>query len=248
MIDTTQPFVGRRRLPAGDERSVLVLSLLAGAATALLLRPARDRLLLVGGDAERRRIERDLHDGAQQQLVALAVKLRLIQRIGETDVERALGMLDEARADVLATVEEVRALAHGIHPPLLTDRGLGEALRAAADRAALPTTVEAGRVGRFREEVEAAVYFCCVEALQNAGKHAGPGATAEVRLEADEDWLRFEVRDDGAGFGPPAATGGRGLRNMADRLAAVRGSIEVWSLPGHGTRITGRIRRAGSLG
>ncbi len=204
------------------------------------LRESRARVV-ASGDAERRKIERNLHDGAQQHLVALAVKLRLIQRIAEADQQQALGMLEEARNDVLATVEEVRALAHGIYPPLLMDRGLPEALRAAADRSPLPTAVRAAGLARYPQEVEAAVYFCCLEALQNAGKHAGEAASVQITVAAADDALSFEVRDTGAGFELGAGVRGHGFVNMADRLGAIGGSVEVWSAPGQGTRITGRI-------
>lgn len=204
------------------------------------LRRSRARIV-ASGDAERRKIERNLHDGAQQHLVALAVKLRLIQRLGEANPEQALTMVEEARNDVLATVEEVRALAHGIYPPLLMDRGLPEALRAAAGRSALPTTVVADVVVRYDQEVEAAVYFCTLEALQNAGKHAGDDASATVEVTAGNGELRFVVTDDGAGFDLGARSGGHGFVNMADRLGAIGGSVEVWSAPGRGTRISGRI-------
>lgn len=204
------------------------------------LQESRARIV-ASGDAERRKIERNLHDGAQQHLVALAVKLRLIQRLAEADAQQALGMLEEARNDVLATVEEVRALAHGIYPPLLMDRGLPEALRAAAGRAPLPTTVAAEGVGRYGQDAEAAVYFCCLEAIQNAGKHAGDGATVTVELAPGDDELRFTVVDDGAGFDLAGGVRGQGFVNMADRLGAIGGSVEVWSAPGEGTRITGRL-------
>lgn len=204
------------------------------------LQQSRARIV-ASGDAERRKIERNLHDGAQQHLVALAVKLRLIQRVGEANPEQALAMVEEARSDVLATVEEVRALAHGIYPPLLMDRGLPEALQAAAGRASLPTTVTADGIARYEQDVEAAVYFCCLEALQNAGKHAGEDASAAVEVVAEEGGLRFEVRDDGAGFDLVDGVRGHGFVNMADRLGAIGGSVEVWSAPGEGTRISGRI-------
>jgi signal transduction histidine kinase len=207
------------------------------------LQESRARVV-ASGDAQRRRIERDLHDGAQQHLVALAVKLRLIQRIGEADPAQALSMVEGARDDVLATVEEVRALAHGIYPPLLMDRGLPEALQAAAGRASLPTTVRAADVSRYRQDVEAAVYFCVLEAIQNAGKHAGEDATIEVEVTTDCDELRFEVRDTGAGFELAERARGHGFVNMADRLGAIGGSVAVWSAPGEGTRISGRIPAA----
>ncbi len=204
------------------------------------LRESRARIV-ASGDFERRKIERNLHDGAQQHLVALAVKLRLIQRLAETDTQTAMTMVEEARLDVLATVEEVRALAHGIYPPLLVDRGLFEALRAAAGRSALATTVDAQHLGRYPQDVEAAVYFCCLEAMQNAGKHAGEHAIITIRVEPDADGLRFEVIDTGAGFELADRDRGHGFVNMADRLGAFGGSVEVWSAPGQGTRISGRL-------
>lgn len=204
------------------------------------LRRSRSRIV-ASADAERRKIERNLHDGAQQHLVALAVKLRLIERIAASDVEAAMKMVEEARTDVQVTVEELRSLAHGIYPPLLMDRGLPEALQAAAGRAVLPTTVDAAVAERYEQDVEAAVYFCVLEALQNAGKHAGEDATIAVRIGVDDGELRFEVSDDGAGFDLGQRAGGHGFVNMADRLGAIGGSVEVWSAPGQGTRIAGRI-------
>jgi signal transduction histidine kinase len=207
------------------------------------LQESRARIV-ASGDAERRKIERNLHDGAQQHLVALAVKLRLIQRLAESNPEQAMAMVEQARHDVLATVEEVRGLAHGIYPPLLMDRGLPEALQAAAGRATLPATVAADGVPRYDQEVEAAVYFCILEALQNAGKHAGAQASVEVELLAHEDELQFCVTDDGAGFDLADRARGHGFVNMADRLGAIGGAVEVWSAPGQGTRITGRVPAA----
>jgi signal transduction histidine kinase len=139
-------------------------------------------------------------------------------------------------------VQELRNLAHGIYPPLLADRGLAEALSAAASRAALPTDVSADGVGRYDQRVEAAVYFCCLEALQNAGKHAGEGAHATVTVREDEGALLFEVADTGAGFDTGSgAQRGHGFVNMADRLGAIGGTMAVESAPGKGTRIAGRI-------
>ena len=204
------------------------------------LQESRARIVATA-DRERRAIERNLHDGAQQHLVALAVKLRLIQRLGETDPARAFAMIEEARNDALATVDELRALAHGIYPPLLMDQGLGTALSAAAGRAPLPTTVHAIAVGRYPQDVEAAVYFCCLEALQNAGKHAGEGASAEIVLEQTEGCLRFSVTDNGAGFDPSEGRRGYGFVNMEDRLGAIGGTIAVTSAPGAGTTITATL-------
>ena len=208
------------------------------------LRASRARLV-AAADLERRRIERNLHDGAQQNLVALAVKLRLAQRLGASDPEAALAMVEEAHSETLATVEELRALAHGIYPPLLMDRGLTIALGAAADRSPLATTVEAAGVGRYDQQHEAAAYFCCLEALQNAAKHAGEDATVEITLDQVDGELRFCVTDDGVGFDPDACEPGHGFVNMADRLGAIGGSLEIHSERGVGTRISGRIPLTG---
>ncbi len=205
------------------------------------LRASRARVV-EAGDAQRRRIERDLHDGAQQHLVALAVNVNLVRQIAETDPDTAREMLAQVGTDLQEAVQELRNLAHGIYPPLLMDRGLTEALSAAGGRAALPTDVEADGVGRFPQAVEAAVYFCCLEALQNAAKHAGPGASATITVREDEGALLFEVRDDGAGFDRSGgAARGHGFVNMSDRVGAIGGSIQVDSAPGRGTAIRGRI-------
>ncbi|HUP71120.1 MAG TPA: histidine kinase [Acidimicrobiales bacterium] len=209
------------------------------------LKASRSRIV-AAGDAERRRLERNLHDGAQQHLVALAVKIRLAHDAVEDDPADALVMLDELKGDIQEAVAELRALAHGIFPPLLMAGGLPDALPAAAARAALPTTLVADGVGRYPQDIETAVYFCCLEALQNAGKHAGDGATAEVRVWEDPGMLWFEVADNGTGFelgGAPAE--GHGFVNMADRLGAIDGTLSVVSAPGQGTKVTGAIPLTG---
>jgi signal transduction histidine kinase len=204
------------------------------------LRASRSRIV-AATDAERRRIERDLHDGAQQHLVALAVKLRLAQQLSESDPEQAKRMLKDLGGTLQDAIQELRDFAHGIYPPLLMDRGLGEALAAAAARAALPTRVEADGVGRYPQEVEAAIYFCCLEALQNAGKHAGEGRTGTVRLREEEGGLVFEIADDGKGFDMREGGGGAGFTNMKDRLGAIGGSVRVESSPGSGTTVSGVV-------
>jgi signal transduction histidine kinase len=205
------------------------------------LRRSRARIV-EATDTERRRIERDLHDGAQQHLVALAVAVRLARQIADSDPDAAKEMLDQIGTDLQDAVQELRNLAHGIYPPLLMDRGLPDALRAAAGRSALPTTVEADGIGRYPQQVEAAVYFCCLEAMQNAGKHAGDGASVVVTLREVEGALVFEVADDGAGFSlESGAHQGHGFVNMSDRVGAFGGSVTVDSAPGRGTRIGGRI-------
>jgi signal transduction histidine kinase len=202
------------------------------------LQASRARIV-AAADAERRRIERDLHDGAQQRLVALAVKLGLARRLVDADLEQTRGMLDELREELKDAVDELRNLAHGIYPPLLMDQGLAAALGSAARRATIPTRVEAGPLGRYPSEVEAAAYFCCLEALQNAMKHAGTAATVVVRVWEEAGALRFAVADDGAGFDPAAKATGTGFVNMRDRLGAIGGSLRVESSPGAGTSILG---------
>jgi signal transduction histidine kinase len=213
------------------------------------LRIANDELsasrarIVAAADGSRRQIERNLHDGAQQRLVALAVKLGLARQLLDGDRETVATLLEELRTEAQETLTELRELAHGIYPPLLMDRGLPEALRAAANRAVLPTDVVAD-VGRYESDVEAAVYFCCLEAMQNAGKYAGEGARLTVTVTATDDELTFEVADDGAGFDAAGIERtGHGFVNMADRLGAIGGSVSVDSAPGHGTRIRGLIRQ-----
>lgn len=202
--------------------------------------------IVAAADESRRGIERDLHDGAQQHLVALAVKVGLTKSLIDDDPETAVGLLEELRADVQTTLTELRELAHGIYPPLLMERGLAEALQTVANRAVLPTEIKAPTVGRFEPDLEAAVYFCCVEAVQNAGKYAGHGATITVRVGAVEDSLWFAVEDDGVGFEPKIAEKGHGFVNMADRLGAFGGSLEVQSEAGAGATIRGVIPLEGS--
>ena len=205
------------------------------------LQASRARIV-AASDAARRQIERNLHDGAQQHLVALAVNVRLARKLAESDPEGSLELLDQLGLDLQDAVQELRSLAHGIYPPLLIDRGLEEALRAAAGRAALPTEVVADHLGRYSPETEAAAYFCCMEALQNAGKHAGEGAEATVRVWEEGDRLCFEVADTGAGFDMASAAGkGAGFVNMSDRVGAVGGNFSVDSAPGRGTTIAGRV-------
>jgi signal transduction histidine kinase len=204
------------------------------------LRASRARVV-AAADAERRKIERNLHDGAQQHLVALAVTVRLAQQVAASDPEQAQVLLDQLGHDLRDAVQELRDLAHGIYPPVLMDRGLVAALESAAGRAALPVAV-VGDVGRFPEEVEAAVYFCCLEALQNAAKHAGDSAQATVTIEGRPEGLSFTVADDGAGFDPAGPAGrGHGFVNMSDRVGAIGGTLEVDSAPGRGTRVSGVV-------
>jgi signal transduction histidine kinase len=208
------------------------------------LQASRARIV-AAADAERRRIERNLHDGAQQRLVALAVKLGLARRLADADPEQTGGMLDDLREELKEAVDELRNLAHGIYPPLLMDQGLAAALGSAAQRATIPTRVEVRQLGRYPSEVEATAYFCCLEALQNAMKHAGPAATVVVRVWEEAGALRFAVTDDGAGLDPTAKATGIGFVNMRDRLGAIGGSLRVESSPGAGTSVLGVLPLTG---
>ncbi len=197
--------------------------------------------IVAASDAARRQIERNLHDGAQQHIVALAVKLRLARQLMDRDAERAATTLEELSGDIDAALQELRDLAHGIYPPLLADKGLVVALESVARKAPVPTSIDAHDIGRFSPEAEATAYFCTLEALQNAGKYAGEGASATVDLRLEERALVFSVTDDGAGFDVGAAGMGAGFTNMNDRLGALGGTLRVESAPGKGTRVTGVI-------
>jgi signal transduction histidine kinase len=203
------------------------------------LRQSRARVV-ASGDAERRRVERNLHDGAQQHLVAMAVNLRLARDIIAEDPDAAAEMMDELAQEVRSTIQELRELAHGIYPPLLADSGLGEALRAAGNRSPLAVTVTATGIGRYTPEIEAAIYFCCLEALQNAAKHA-PEARVALRVWEESGGLLFSVSDDGPGFDSATATRGHGYVNMADRLGAIGGTVRWESQPGQGAQVLGTV-------
>jgi len=204
------------------------------------LRASRARVV-TSGDAQRRRIERDLHDGAQQRLVGLMVGLDQARELTSTDPQAAAGLLGGLKDELEDALDELRDLARGIYPPLLSGSGLPDALRAAASRAPVTCRVEADGVGRQPPDVEAAVYFCCLEALQNAAKHAGDRASVSVSLREADGRLTFSVDDDGRGFDPGAHHPGNGLTNMRDRLGAISGHVEVTSAPGSGTRVRGWV-------
>jgi signal transduction histidine kinase len=203
------------------------------------LRASRARVV-ASGDAERRKVERNLHDGAQQHLVALAINLRLAKDIVEEDPKAAVEMLEDLGMAVQDTIKELRELAHGIYPPLLVDSGLTEALRAVANRSPLDVELNTEGIGRYNRDIEAAIYFCCLEALQNAGKHA-PEARVEMRIWEESGGLLFEVSDDGPGFDVNIAKQGHGYVNMMDRLGAIGGAVRWESQIGHGTTIRGSV-------
>ncbi len=202
--------------------------------------------IVAAADSARRRIERDLHDGAQQHIVALAVRVKLASQLVERgEPERARAALDEIATAIDDTLQELRDLAHGIYPPLLVDKGLPAALESAARRSTLPVSVDAADLPRTSPESEATIYFCVLEALQNAGKYAGDGASVTVEVRHDAGTLTFVVSDDGAGFETRGVTAsGAGFTNMLDRLGALGGSLRVESAPGRGTRVTGTVHAA----
>jgi signal transduction histidine kinase len=203
------------------------------------LRASRQRIV-AAQDERAKALERNLHDGAQQQLIALAVKVRIMESLISKDPEKATAIAREVGADAGDALENLRDLARGIYPPLLADKGLVAALEGQARKAAIPTEVLVENVGRYPQDVEAAVYFCTLEALNNVVKYAG-ATRAEVRLAQTNGELTFEVVDDGNGFDPAETGYGTGLQGMADRLDALGGTLEVRSAPGAGTTITGRV-------
>ena len=208
------------------------------------LSDSRARIATIAAN-ERRNLERDLHDGAQQRLLALRIAMTFAEGQADRDQPHR-ARLHEFGEALDAAIDELRDLAHGIYPSVLADSGLALALEGIALLAGQNVRFEADGLGRYPSEVESAVYYCCREALQNAVKHAGIDANLSLRLGDDGDELRFEIRDDGAGFDAPGSTG-TGLRNMRDRMAALDGRLVVTSAPGHGTLISGALplRRAG---
>jgi signal transduction histidine kinase len=207
-------------------------------ATIEDLRASRRRLVRAQ-DEERQRIERNLHDGAQQQLVALVIQLSLLEDAAG-DADSVLETAAELRTGLHAALNDLRALARGIYPPLLADQGLAPALQAQASKAPLPVFVGADGIGRYPRDAEAAVYFCILEALQNVAKYS-QASRATVALSCPDGHLEFSVTDDGAGFEPENVTHGTGLQGMTDRIAAVGGTLRILSQPGHGTTVSGRL-------
>jgi len=232
--------------PLDPERERLVHGLASQAGLVLRnarlieeLRASRQRLV-AAQDEERRKIERNIHDGAQQQLIALAVRQRLVASMVGKDDDGARRMLEELQTQTNEALEDLRDLARGIYPPLLADKGLPAALEAQARKAAVPIAVEPDGVGRYPQRIESAMYFSVLEALQNITKYAD-ATRVTVHLSADGDELRFQVTDDGRGFDPASTSYGTGLQGIADRLSALDGELEVWSAPGNGTTVIGRV-------
>jgi signal transduction histidine kinase len=225
-----------RSTPAAGERRRWL-----GQVSKLSSRARMARRLLAAADAERERIEHDIHDGVQAHLTALRIQLALAaDRFEARGDAQAATVLNGFGDDVERIIDEVRDLARGIYPTLLTTQGLSAALAAAGLHAAGPVTVRAGGVRRCRPDVEIAVYFTCLAALDNAAKHAGP-AEVDVSLSDSGSALHFAVRDSGSGFDPAQTPNGTGIANMRDRIAAVGGTLAVDSTPGHGTRVRGSV-------
>ncbi len=232
--------------PMDASKEKLVADLAAQAG--LLLRnvglleeiKASRRRLVTAQDEERRRLERNIHDGAQQQLVALAIKARLARQLTERDPAKVGEMLEQIGNETQQALEDLRDLARGIYPPLLADKGLVVAIEAQGRRSPVPVTVTSELTDRFSRDVEAAVYFCVLEALQNVAKYAAARAIT-VTLARGDGGLWFTVADDGRGFDPSAIGYGTGLQGIADRLGALDGSLNVVSAPGAGTTVTGHV-------
>lgn len=201
---------------------------------------AAQRRLVSAQDAERKRLERNIHDGAQQQLVALAVKVRLADVLVDRDPVKAHETLAQVQTETAQALDDLRDLARGIYPPLLADQGLVAALEAQVRKAALPVAIEAETIGRGPQEVEAALYFSVLEALQNVAKYADASRVA-IRLTRVSHAVTFVVTDDGRGFDPTSTGYGTGLQGMLDRLGALDGSLEIASAPGAGTTVTGTV-------
>ena len=190
---------------------------------------------------ERERLERDLHDGAQQRLLALRMKLTVVQRLLDSDPTRGAQLLSETGPDIDAALHELRELAHGIAPGLLLQEGLAPALAQLAHRSSRPVIVNIEPVQRLDGAVEQAVYYCCAEALQNAAKHAGDRARIELTLRVHGQELVFSVSDDGPGLGQDPAAGGHGLFNMRRRMADVGGSLVIERRRGGGVLVEGAV-------
>lgn len=201
------------------------------------LRASRARIV-ESAEGERRRLERDLHDGAQQRLVAIQVRLQMARDVANS--EEIANQLDAIQVEATAALEELRALAHGIYPVLLRDRGIAAALSSHGTRASVPVHVVDQGIGRSSDSIEAAIYFCIREAIQNASKHAGPGVAVKVTLGRREHSIEFTVSDDGAGM-ESADDRGLGVTSMRDRIEAVGGRLAIFSAPGQGTQIYGTI-------
>jgi signal transduction histidine kinase len=223
---------------AWNNAGALTVSKKMLAERAAEVEASRTRLI-TAADEERRRLERDLHDGAQQHLVALAV---LIQLARNAEQDKYQPLLAEASGLVESAIAEIRRLAHGIYPPSLVSGGLRHALSSVAAHSPVAIHLDLPDLGRYPASIEAALYFCCSEALQNAAKHGGPGTAVTIAARADARTLTLTISDTGSGFEPTAS--GTGLANMTDRVSAIGGKLTIDTAPGRGTRIVAVVETA----
>lgn len=231
---------GFRHLPVLENGEVVGIVSSRDLLRALEQEAARQSEIAVR-DAERRRMERDIHDGAQQQMVAIIMKLRAAAAMIENAPDETRRLLAEVMSNVGTALDTLTDLAQGNYTAVLDDLGLVSALEGHARRSDLPVIIEAESVGRFDAEIETAVYFCCLEAMQNVAKHAN-ASQVRIRLRTVDGELRFSVIDDGDGFEAATTQAGSGQRNLAERLEAVGGTLDVRSVPGEGTTVAGRLR------
>ena len=209
-------------------------------AAAAEVADSRTRIVAAGA-RERRRLEGELHDSAQNRIIALLMRLGLAREAAGKTSPDLVPALDAMIADAEAMSEELRRIAHGIIPPVLASEGVAPALRSESVHSAIGVRITDGAVGRSEQNVELAVYLCCLETIQNAAKHAGNGASATVTLAREERTLRFGVHDSGEGFDPAATVPGIGLTNVRDRIEAVGGRVDVVSAVGRGTTVSGVV-------
>jgi signal transduction histidine kinase len=237
--------------PMNPAKEALVHDLATQAGLALRnvsliedLRASRQRLV-AAQDAERRKLERNIHDGVQQQLVALSVQLRLAEQVADRDPAKTRAILQALQDRSNEALEDLRDLARGIYPPLLADQGLAAALEAQARKAVVATTVDADALRRYPQEIEAAVYFSVLEAMNNVAKYAAASIT-RIELAQHNGSLEFSVRDDGRGFDATVTTYGTGLQGIADRIDAIGGTLRIESEPGHGTTLAASLPIGGA--
>ncbi len=242
VLDLTMPAND----PMNTQKEQLVRDVAGQAGLLLrnvgLLEDVREsrRRIVSAQDERARTLERNIHDGAQQQLVALTVKLRLAEQLVERDPGGARELLGALQVEATAALEDLRDLARGIYPPLLADEGLGAALQAQARKSMVPVTLEIEEIGRYSQEIESAIYFSCLEALQNVAKYAN-ASLVTIALARADGHLTFSVADDGAGFDTGSTTQGSGLRGIEDRLDALGGTVRIESSKGAGTTVGGSV-------